>query len=152
MTSPAAEAARLDFLTLLDRMPPEAQRGAVLAEIAATAAETHSGKDSGFALHLYGINAVGSSLQDAIRHWRGMARTMAGGWQLASDDKSLHAAQIEWAAWVLQRQACKCQVNRDHLAGACRIVQQISGNATLRSAAQDLARAQNLFPRPRLTG
>lgn len=148
MISPIAENARLDFLNMLDRLPPDRQRAAIRAEIGNTGSSMEPQDRQAYAIYLFGIQAVGISMADAVRQWRGMARTMAGGWETAAKDGALHAAQLEWATWVLQRHACNRCVNRQHLTAACRLVLQLSTNPTLRIAATELARAQNLFPRP----
>lgn len=133
------------FVTTTEPLGPAAQIAAFRAELTDQGSDmTAAPADTtdGYAVALFGLQAIGISEGDACRQWLCMARTQIGGWPEPDETPTLRAAQIIWAIHIIANQM---HCSRDHLHQACKIVQHLSTNRILRHAADTLARAQHLF-------
>lgn len=132
------------FVARTEQLGPAGQREAIRAEITAQGGRVDLPPDTadGYHLALFGLQSVGISEDDAIRHWLCTARTLLGGWPIPSDDPALRVPQIVWAMHILSDWL---RTPAHHLHAACQIVLRLSSNPILRQRAIDLARTYG-FP------
>ena len=134
------------FLRSTEPLGPAAQIQAFRAELTAQGSNMDAAPadtSDGYAVALFGIQAIGICEGDACRLWLCLARTAVGGWSAIDMRHHMRPAQITWAAHVISLPRCH---SREALAQACRIILTLSSNTDLLQRATDFATAQNLFP------
>jgi hypothetical protein len=96
----------------------------------------------GYAIALFGIQAIGINEDDTAQQWLCMARTQIGGFTKINTDPAMRTAQILWALHVMS--APPQPMRRDHLSSACQIVLALSSDQTLIDRARDCERVHQL--------